>query len=158
MKRLALSCATAFALLLVPAAASARSGTVLRVNRAHHRLEVVDSQHAVRSYTGIAPRTARRLHAGAKVSFQAHGGRISSLRVQGRARKVAFLAKVVSATGGRRLALRLGDGSELRLVKRQLGRHAHRGRAQRSSVQINLEGLDPGQVVLITRRSTLAAT
>ena len=147
MKRLAPSCAVALALLLLPAAASAQSGAVLRVDRAHHKLEIVDAHHAVRRYTASVPRrAARKLRAGSKVSFQAVGGRITSLRVDGRARKIAFLGKVVSA-GGKGLVLRLGDGSQLRLGKRQLG---HRGRVHRSSVQINLEGLDPGQVVLIT--------
>jgi hypothetical protein len=148
MKRLAPSCAAALALLLLPAAASAQSGAVLRVDRAHHKLEIVNAQHAVRSYASAVPwRATRKLRAGAKVSFQARGGRITSLRMAGRAHKIAFLGKVVSA-GGKGLVLRLGDGSQLRLGKRQLGRHA--GRAHRSSVQINLEGLDPGQVVLIT--------
>jgi len=151
MKRLLPSCAAAIALLAIPAAASASTGAVLRVNRAHHKLEIVDSQHAVRGYTAAVPRRAlRKVRAGAKVSFQASGGRITSLHVAGRAHKLAFLAKVVSASNGKGLVLRLGDGSELRLGKRQLGRHAHRGRAHRSSVQINVEGLNPGQVVLIT--------
>jgi hypothetical protein len=148
MKRLLPSCAAAFALLAIPAAASAQAqtGAVLRVNRAHHKLEIVDSHHVVRSYTAAAGRAVRKVSAGAKVSFQAQGGRISSLRVNGRARKVAFLGKVVSSSG-KGLVLRLGDGQKLRLGKRQLSRH---GLAHRSSVQINIDGLDPGQVVLIT--------
>lgn len=151
MKRLLASCAATIALLLVPAAASAQSGAVLRVNRAQQRVEIVDSQHAVRSYTTGARRAIRKLRAGAKVWFQARGGRITSLRVRGRARRIAFLAKVVSASNGKGLLLRLGDGSRLKLGTRRLGgRRGHRGRAHRSSVQINLEGLDPGQVVLIT--------
>jgi uncharacterized protein DUF5666 len=151
MKRLLPSCAAAIALLAMPAAASAQSGAVLRVNRAHHKLEIVDSRHAVRGYTAALSRRAlRKVRAGAKVSFRASGGRITSLRVGGRAHRLAFLAKVVSASNGKGLVLRLGDGNALRLGKRQLARNAHRGRAHRSSVQINLQGLDPGQVVLIT--------
>jgi uncharacterized protein DUF5666 len=151
MKRLLPGCAAAIALLAIPAAASAQTGAVLRVNRAHHKLEIVDSTHAVRGYTAAVPRrTLRKVRAGAKVSFQASGGRITSLRAVGRAHKVAFLAKVVSASNGKGLVLRLGDGNELKLGKRQLAHHTHRGRAHRSSVQINLEGLNPGQVVLIT--------
>jgi hypothetical protein len=152
MKRLLPSCAAAIALLAIPAAAaSAQTGAVLRVNRAHHKLEIVDSKRTVRGYTAAVPRRAlRRVRAGARVSFQASGGRITSLRALGRAHKLSFLAKVVSATGGKGVVLRLGDGNELRLGKRQLARHTHHGRAHRSSVQINLQGLDPGQVVLIT--------
>ena len=149
MKRLLPSCAAAIALLAVPAAASAQTGAVLRVNRAHHKLEIVDSQHAVRSYTAtVSHRALRKLRAGAKVSFQAQGARITSLRTLGRAHKITFLAKVVSASSGKGLVLRLGDGNQLRLGKRQLTRRAHR--VHRSSVQINIQGLDPGQVVLIT--------
>ena len=44
MKRLLPSCAAAVALLAVPAAASAQTGAVLRVNRAHHKLEIVGAQ------------------------------------------------------------------------------------------------------------------
>jgi preprotein translocase subunit YajC len=148
MKRLLPCCAAGVALLLLPAAASAHSqtGAVLRVNRAHHRLEIVDSHHAVRSYTSNARGAARKLRAGAKVTFRAQGGRITALRLDGRARKIAFLGKVVSSSG-KGLVLRLGDGQNLRLGKSQLGHHR---RAHRSSVQINLEGLDAGQVVLIT--------
>jgi preprotein translocase subunit YajC len=153
MKRLLPSCAAAIALLLVPAAASAQTGAVLRVNRAHHKLEIVDSQHVVRSYTNAARRTARKLRAGAKVTFQAKAGRITALRVNGRAHKLAFLGKVVSS-GSKGVVLRLGDGQQLRLSKRQFARHAKRG--HRSSVQINLQGLNPGQVVLITETSDSA--
>src|SRR5436309_252664 len=119
MKRLLPGCATALALLAIPAAASAQTGAVLRVNRAHNKLEIVDSQHAVRSYTTAVSRHGlRKLHAGARVSFQASGGRITSLRVGGRAHKLAFLARVVTASNGKGLVLRLGDGSQLRLGKR----------------------------------------
>jgi Domain of unknown function (DUF5666) len=148
MKRLLTGCATAVALLAIPATASAASGAVLRVERAHHKVEIVDSKHAVRSYA-LPRKAARKLHAGAKVSFQAQGGRISSLRVAGRAHKMAFYAKVVSSAA-KGVVLRLGDGQQLRFGKRELGRHAGHRSAHRSSVQINLEGLNPGQVVLIT--------
>jgi len=153
MKRLLPSCAAAVALLAVPAAASAQTGAVLRVNRAHHKLEIVGAQHVVRSYAVRAGRAARKLRAGAKVSFHARAGRITALRVEGRARKIAFLGKVVSS-GSKGVALRLGDGQQLRLTKRQFGTHRVQGR--RSSVQINLQGLNPGQVVLITEKSDAA--
>jgi preprotein translocase subunit YajC len=149
MKRLTPSIAAAIALLAVPAssaAAQTQRGAVLRVDRSHHRVEVVDARHAVRSYA--APRAAaRKLRAGAKVSFQSSGGRISALRVNGRAHKLSFYAKVVSKRAGA-ATVRLGDGNELRLAARQPGHRRHH--AHRGSVQINLQGLQPGQVVLIT--------
>ncbi|HKN94267.1 MAG TPA: DUF5666 domain-containing protein [Thermoleophilaceae bacterium] len=153
MKRLLPSCVAAIALLAIPAAASAQTGAVLRVNRAHHKLEIVDATHVVRSYGVRAGRAARKLRAGAKVSFKSSAGRITALRVEGRARKIAFLGKVVSS-GGKGVVLRLGDGQQLKLAKRQFG--THRKRAHRSSVQINLQGLTPGQVVLITETSDAA--
>jgi Domain of unknown function (DUF5666) len=150
MKRLLPSCATAIAVLLVPAAAAAQSqtGAVLRVDRAHHRVEIVDAQHAVHSYS--APRrAARKLRPGAKLSFQATGRRISSLRVSGRTHKLSFYGKVVNA-GSRGAVFRLGDGKQLRLAKRQRPRRAHHRRSRGTSVRINVQGLQPGQLVLIT--------
>jgi uncharacterized OB-fold protein len=154
MKRLLPSCAAAIALLLVPASAAAagpQTGAVLRVDRARHRIEIVDSRHAVHSFA--TPRkAARKLRAGVKVTYRSSGGRISSLRVEGRARKLAFYGTVVS-TGSHGAVFRLGDGKELKLASRR-GRHGQR--SHRASVQINLEGLQPGQVVLITETSDRA--
>ncbi|HEY1593810.1 MAG TPA: DUF5666 domain-containing protein [Thermoleophilaceae bacterium] len=155
MKRLLPSCATAIALLLVPASAAAaapQTGSVLRVDRAHHRIEIVDSQHAVHSYA--TPRKAtRKLRAGVHVSFQSSGGRISSLRVKGRARKLAFYGTVVS-TAGHGAVFRLGDGKELKLASSRQSHHSGRGHhTRRASVRINLQGLQPGQVVLITENA-----
>jgi preprotein translocase subunit YajC len=120
-------------------------------------VEIVDAQHAVRSYA--APRAAaRKLRAGAKVAFQASGGRISSLRVSGSAHKLAFYAKVVSKGGGSAV-FRLGDGKELRLAAHRAG---HRHHVRGGSVQINVQGLQAGQVVLVTetidRAGNLAIT
>jgi hypothetical protein len=149
MQRLLTTTVTAFALLVVPAsAAGTQNGTVLRVDRAHHRVEVVDSKHAVRSYT-TPRRAARKLRAGAKVSFHANAGRISSLRVGGRARKVSFYGKLVSK-GGNAAVFRLGDGNKLRLGQRRPAPRGHRKHTRRGSVRINLQGLQAGQVVLIT--------
>lgn len=153
MKRLLPSTAAAIALLaVVPASAAAakpQTGAVLRVDRAHHKVEIVDSEHAVHSYA--APRrAARKLHPGVKVAFQASGTRISSLKVKGRARKLAFYGTVVSNASGTAV-FRLGDGKELRLARRQSGgRHGRHKHSHRASVQINVQGLSAGQVVLIT--------
>jgi hypothetical protein len=144
MKRSTPSIAAAIALLAVPAssaAAQTQRGDVLRVDHGHRRVEIVDAQHAVRSYA-VPRRALRKLSAGAKVTFQTSGGRISSLRSNGRARKLSFYAQVVSKASGAAV-VRLGDGKALRLQPR-------RHRAHRGSVQINLQGLEAGQVVLIT--------
>jgi hypothetical protein len=138
MKRLLTSTA-AIAVLALPASALAagpQSGAVLRVDRAHHKVEIVDSQHAVRSYS--APRrAARKLRAGVKVAYRASGSRLTSLHAKGRAHKLAFYATVVSNASGTAV-FRLGDGNKLRLH--------HRKR----SVRINVQGLAAGQVVLVT--------
>jgi hypothetical protein len=150
MKRLLTSTA-AIAVLALPASAAAagpQSGAVLRVDRAHHKVEIVDSQHAVRSYS--APRrAARKLHAGVKVAYRTSGSRITSVHARGRAHKLAFYATVVSNASGTAV-FRLGDGKRLRLH--------HRKR----SVRVKVEGLAAGQVVLVTqvfdRRGNLAIT
>jgi hypothetical protein len=90
MKRLLPGSGLALALLAIPAAAQAKPQTaaVLRVDRAHRSVELVDSQRVVRNYT-LAGSAPRKLRAGARVAFQAHGKRISALRVEGRARKLS---------------------------------------------------------------------
>jgi preprotein translocase subunit YajC len=160
MKRFLTSTAAAIALVAVPASAAnahQQAGAVLRVDRAHHRVEIVDSQHAVRSYA--APRRAtRRLRAATKLTFHANGARITSLRAKGRTRKLVFYATVVSK-GSAAALFRLGDGRELRLAGRARGHHK---RSHRSSVRINVQGLSAGQLVLITeafdRRGNLTIT
>jgi hypothetical protein len=130
--------------LLVPAAAQAKpqKGAVLRVDRAHHKVEVVNSAHLVRRYS-VAGKLSSKLRSGALVTFKANGKKASGLRVTGRTRKLAFYATVVSSAK-KGAVLRLPDGRSWKIGKKQL-KHAHG-----SSVSISLEGLDPGQVVLIT--------
>jgi hypothetical protein len=144
MKRLA-PFAT-LALCLVPAAAQAKpqSGALLRVDRAHRKVELVDSRHVVHRYA-VAGRLSKKLRAGALVSFKARGKRIAKLRVTGRTRKLAFYATVVSSAR-KGAVLRLPDGRSWRVGQKQV---KHKG-AGASSVSISLEGLQPGQVVLIT--------
>ncbi|HEY2602146.1 MAG TPA: DUF5666 domain-containing protein [Thermoleophilaceae bacterium] len=149
MKQLLLSSAAAIALLALPAAAGAaqrQSGAVLRVDRAHHRLELVDSQHAVRSYT-TPRRTPRRLRRGVRVSFQASGVRVSALRVDGRASRLSFYGTVVSSSASG-VVLRLGDGQKLTFGGHHAARHGHTHSGP--SLQINVEGLQQGQIVLVS--------
>lgn len=145
MKRLARL--AALALFIFPAAAAQakpQSGALLRVDRAHRKVEVVDSRHVVHRYA-VAGRLSKKLRAGALVSFQARGKRIAKLRVTGRTRKLAFYATVVSSAK-KGAVLRLPDGRSWRVGKKQV---KHKG-ARSSSVSISFEGLQPGQVVLIT--------
>jgi hypothetical protein len=129
--------------LLVPAAAQAKpqTGAVLRVDRAHHKVEVVNSAHLVRRYT-VAGKLSSKLRSGALVTFKPSGKRANGLRVTGRTRKLAFYATVVSSAR-KGAVLRLPDGRSWKVGKKQL-------KAHKSSVSISLEGLDKGQVVLIT--------
>jgi hypothetical protein len=130
--------------LLVPAAAQAKpqTGAVLRVDRGHHKVEVVNSAHLVRRYS-VAGKLSSKLRSGALVSFKPHGKKANGLRVTGRTRKLAFYATVVSSAKKGAL-LRLPDGRAWKIGKKQLKR------VRGSSVSISLEGLDKGQVVLIT--------
>ena len=144
MRRL-LPFAVAVLALLVPAAAQAKpqKGAVLRVDRGHHKVEIVNSAHLVRRYS-VAGKLSSKLRSGALVSFKPNGKRANGLRVTGRTRKLAFYATVVSSAK-KGAVLRLPDGRNWKIGKKQLSKHAHG-----SSVSISLEGLDPGQVVLIT--------
>jgi hypothetical protein len=130
--------------LLVPAAAQAKQekGAVLRVDRAHHKVEVVTSAHLVRRYS-VAGKLSSKLRSGALVSFTPKGKKATGLRVNGRTRKLAFYATVVSSAK-KGAVMRLPDGRDWKIGKKQL-KHAHG-----SSLSISLEGLDKGQVVLIT--------
>jgi hypothetical protein len=136
--------AALLALFVLPAAAQAKpqKGAVLRVDRAHHKVEVVTSAHLVRRYT-VAGKLSSKLRSGALVTFKPNGKKANGLRVTGRTRKLAFYATVVSSAK-KGAVLRLPDGRSWKVGKKQLKR-AHKG-----SVSISLEGLDKGQVVLIT--------
>jgi hypothetical protein len=140
---LALAIGTALA---VPAAAQAKphTGTVLNVDRAHHRIELVNAKHVVRNYT-VSGKLPRRVARGSVVSYVSHGKRVTKLRVKGRARKVSYIGKVV-ASSKRGVVLQLADGRRVRVGKKG---KAARARAA-GSVSIQIQGLKVGQVVLIT--------
>ena len=133
MRRL-LPAAVAILALLVPAAAQAKpqKGAVLRVDRAHHKVEVVNPAHLVRSYS-VVGKLSSKLRSGALVTFKPSGKRVNGLRINGRTRKLAFYATVV--TSARKGAvMRLPDGLTWKIGKKLL-KH---------------QGLAPDQVVLIT--------
>jgi hypothetical protein len=134
------------AALAVPAAAQAKphTATVLHVDRAHHRIELVNASHVVRNYT-VSGKLPRRVARGSVVSYSARGKRVTKLRLKGRARKVSYMGKVVASSKSG-VVLQLADGRRVRIGKK--GR-ANRARAA-GSVSIQITGLKVGQVVLIT--------
>jgi hypothetical protein len=119
--------------LLVPAAAQAKpqKGAVLRVDRGHHKVEVVNSAHLVRSYSVIG-KLSSKLRSGALVTFKPIGKKANGLRIDGRTRKLAFYATVVSSAK-KGAVMRLPDGLSWK-IGRKLLKH---------------QGLAPDQVVLI---------
>ncbi len=163
MKRL--SFVTALAMLALPASAVAASGhgVVLSVDAKHHTVQVVDASHVVHAfgYRGHLP----RLHAGSKISFHRTGKAISAVKVSGqKSWSVAFLGRVVKSNQ-HGLVLRLADGKKVTFSAKQV-RHAkakakattRRAHAARSgsvragvaNVTINIQGLQPGVMVLIS--------
>lgn len=159
MKRLTF--AAVAAMLALPASAFAASGhgVVLSVDAKHKRLEVVDAAHVVHAY-GYHGRLPR-LHAGTTISFRRTGQAIAGVRVANqRSRTVAFLARVVKSNK-RALVLRLADGKQVSFsagqVRHKSTKSSHRRtaraavvRASVANVTINIQGLQPGVMVLIT--------
>ena len=161
MKRL--SFATAVAMLALPGSALAASGhgVVLSVDSKHHTVQVVDASHVVHAfgYRGRLP----RLHAGSKISFRRAGKAISAVKVSGqKSWSVAFLGRVVKSSK-HGLVLRLADGKKVTFSAKQVRhtrtksakrqKHAARSasvRAGAANVTINIQGLQPGVMVLIT--------
>jgi hypothetical protein len=148
--RLLLALAAVLCVGATPAAASAsnRQGAVLSVDRAHHRVRIVDSHHRVHRlrYRG---RLARNVTPGRRVSYAARGGLLSRLRPLTRLRRLSFYGRVVSS-GARGLALRLNDRGLYRIAQGSRSR-SHRAVARAASnVTVGIQGLKPGQVVLVT--------
>jgi Domain of unknown function (DUF5666) len=146
MRRLALAGLVLFAVPTAAAQAAPQRGALLRVDRAHRKVEVVDARHVVHRYA-VSGRLPRKLREGDLVSFRPRGKRIAGLRVTGSTRKLSFYATVVSS-GHEGALLRLPDGRSWRIGQRQV-RNRKPARSA-GSVQINLEGLQADQVVLIT--------
>jgi hypothetical protein len=138
------------AALALPAAASAKqqSGTVLKVDRAHHAVEIVTPKHVVRRYSAPG-KLIKRLKPQTAVVYSTAGKKVVKLRAKGHARKVAFYAKVV-ASGRSGVVLRLADGRRVKLGGGKKKR-AHNRAAAAGSVTVNIQGLKVGQIVLITQ-------
>jgi hypothetical protein len=159
MKRLTF--ATAVAMLALPGSAFAASGhgVVLSVDSKHRRIEVVDSSHVVHAfgYRGRLP----RLHAGSTISFHRVGKAVTGVKVSGqKSRTVAFLGRVVKSNKSG-LVLRLADGKKVAFSAKQVRRprpkashkrkaRAASARASVANVTINIQGLQPGVMVLVT--------
>jgi hypothetical protein len=161
VNRLAIMLTSTLAALALPASALAASssGTVLSVDRSDHVVAVVDSSHVVHAYRY---RRLANVKDGTRIRFKMTGSSIADVTSLGRAPTVSFYAKVVRS-GAHGLVLRLGDGSEVTLGPRRLA-HTHTsapriarppqaGRASTAAaagVTINIEGLQPGETVLVT--------
>jgi hypothetical protein len=145
LSRIAPAALAVAALFAVPAVAQAKpqSATVLRVDRAHHHVELVNGNHVVRTYV-IAGKLMRKLSRGSVISFSARGKRITRARVKGRSRKLSFYATVVSnGKGG--VVLKLANGRRVRIGGKK--------RAHRKAGAVKAAGsvsIKVGQVVLIT--------
>lgn len=119
-----------------PHTTAGQAGVVL--SAAHHGVRLVDRAHRV---SKVHVRSARGLRRGQRVSIR--NGRA---RVLGRVHRIAFLGRVVRSSA-RGTVLRLGDGSTFKLGKPS--RHGHGARAA-STITVDVQGLAPGQTVLIT--------
>jgi hypothetical protein len=113
--------AAAPARIAAPAAARAAAGHLQRdvvLSVSGRRLTVVDPLLAVRRYTvaGVVP---RGLSFGSQVSLRRRGTAASTVRLHGRTRAVAYLARVAGA-GTRSVTLRTAGGT---LLSYRAGRH-----------------------------------
>jgi hypothetical protein len=151
MKRLLLAAGLAgLAVFPAGALASTSRAKVLSVDTRHHRVELVDAAHVVHAYRyrGTLP----HLGLGDSVSYRRSGHRISHVRKTARAfGTISFYAKVVRS-GHKQLRLRLGDGGALRLSSKQVSTRtvAHAAAVSTAPVTIQVQGLTPGETVLIS--------
>jgi hypothetical protein len=165
MKRLMLAAGLAgFAVFPAGALASPSRSKVLSVDARHHTVQLVDASHVVHGfrYRGKLP----RLGLGDGVSYRQSGHTISHVKKTGRASgTTSFYAKVVRS-GSKKLRLRLGDGNPFSLSAKQVSSKAvahaaaasahaaavspHAAAVSPASVTLQVQGLAPGQTVLIS--------
>jgi hypothetical protein len=151
MKRLMLAAGLAgFAVFPAGALASPSRSKVLSVDARHHTVQLVDASHVVHGfrYRGKLP----RLGLGDGVSYRQSGHTISHVKKTGRASgTTSFYAKVVRS-GSKKLRLRLGDGNPFSLSVRQVSTKAvaRAAAASPASVTLQVQGLAPGQTVLVS--------
>lgn len=150
MRRLMLAAGLA-GLALFPAGALASSSRakVVSVDTRHHTVHLVDATRVVHAYRyrGRLP----GLGLGDSVSYRRSEQTITDVKKTARAAgTVSFYAKVLRS-GSRQVRLRLGDGSGFRLSSEQVSskRLAHAAAAA-SPVTIQIQGLTPGETVLIS--------
>lgn len=153
MKRLMLAAGMA-SLAVFPAGALANTSRakVLSTDARHHTVRLVDSTHVVHAYRyrGTLP----HLSLGDRVSFRrsGHSQTITHVKKTGRAfGTTSFYAKVVRS-GSKQVRLRLGDGSPFQLSAKQVSTKtvAHAAAVSTASVTIQVQGLTPGETVLIS--------
>ena len=136
--------------LAVPASAGAKplQASVLRLDRKHHTVRVVTANHAVRSFR-YSGKLGKRVRAGSRITADARGRVLRRVKPRGRVRVLKFYGRVVS-DGRKGLVLRLGDGKRLRLGGSGRGHAAVRPASADHPISISIEGLQPGQTVLVT--------
>jgi hypothetical protein len=151
MKRLMLAAGLA-GLAAFPAGALANTSRskVVSVDTRHHTVHLVDAKHAVHAYRyrGKLPHVGL----GDSVSYRRSGHTISHVRKTASAfGTISFYAEVVRS-GSRQVRLRLGDGSAFRLSAEQVSSKAvaHAAAVSPASVTLQVQGLQPGETVLIS--------
>ncbi len=151
MKRLILAAGLA-GLAVFPAGALAGTprAKVVSVDTRHHAVHLVDARHVVHAfrYRGKLP----RLGLGDSVSYRRAGRAITQVKRTARAfGTVSFYAKVVRS-GAKQVRLRLGDGSAFQLSSKRVSTKpvAHAAAGSTAPVTIQVQGLAPGETVLIS--------
>ncbi len=138
-------------MLALPASAAASTGLVVNVTPGKHSIQLAGPNHTVSAYHyhGKLP---KKVHAGSWISYKQSSHSISHVRSQHGSHTVSFKATVVKTSKGS-VVLRLSDGS---LVKFSAGklrrhrRHAVLAYATAGDVTLNIQGLSPGETVLVT--------
>jgi Domain of unknown function (DUF5666) len=132
------------------ALASPSHSKVLSVDARHHTVQLVDASHVVHAYRyrGRLP----HLGVGDGVSYRQSGHTVTHVKKTGRAfGTISFYAKVVRS-GSKQVRLRLGDGDPFSLSAKQVSAKAvaHAAAVSPASVTLRVQGLTPGQTVLIS--------
>jgi hypothetical protein len=155
MRRLLSFTVPALVALALPAFAQASTGTVLSVAHSHHQVQVIGANKVVSAYSFSGH--LRGVQRGTRLKFSASGARLTSAKVLGTAKTFSFVGTVVRSGNGA-LVLSLGDSQKLRLTAKQIG-HSHSSRAARTStksVTVEINGLQPGESIVITESTDSA--
>jgi hypothetical protein len=129
------------------------TGTVLDVSSKSHLIRVV-AAGAVRTYR-VSGNVGRSVRRGARVSLQASGGSARHLKVLSHARTISFYARMVRSRSGS-LVVSPGDGKPLALATSKAKATKHRVKKGHvrahlaGDIPISIQGLHPGQTILIT--------